>query len=231
MNVAFNSILNSLLDVFLPAECICCANIIHDNRFICPDCLQNFQPVPETLRLFEKKKKFGDKGLVQDFFPLYIFENHTEIQKTIHAIKYNGKYLVGRSMGRMLGQALIKQLGSLTPEAIIPVPLYKYRRFERGFNQSEYIAEGVSDILHIPLQTRWIKRIRNTGTQTHLSLEERQENVRNAFVSPCPQNFEGKHILLIDDVITTGATISECAKIFHKHGATSTIAASLALAE
>ena len=101
-------------------------------------------------------------------------------------------------------------------DIIVPVPLHWKRRIKRGYNQSYYIAKGISEATGIPVNTKIIKRIVNNPTQTHLSHSERQNNVNGIFKLKKPELIEGKHVLLVDDVITTGATTIECAKSMMK---------------
>ena len=101
-------------------------------------------------------------------------------------------------------------------DVIIPVPLHPRKRKARGYNQSEWIARGVSVITLIPVFTSGMVREKNTETQTHKSAFERWENVDGIFRVTIPEYFSGKHILIIDDVLTTGATIVACASAFDK---------------
>jgi ComF family protein len=114
---------------------------------------------------------------------------------------------------------------------IIPVPLHTLRRAERGYNQSYYIAKGLKSVLKIEILENLLKRRRFTDSQTHLSITERSENVKDAFVLKKNKKISGKNILLLDDVITTGATISECGKLLISGGAVKVFAVSVALAE
>lgn len=100
---------------------------------------------------------------------------------------------------------------------IIPVPLYKTRKRERGYNQSEVIGDAISKYINVPVKTEHLLRIRSTSTQTRMSREEREENVKQAF--SCPLNLANKKILLIDDVITTGSTTDACVKLLKQAGA------------
>jgi len=100
---------------------------------------------------------------------------------------------------------------------IVPVPLYKTRKRERGYNQSEEIAKALAKIIHIPVKSEHLLRIRSTLSQTKMSEKEREKNVRKAF--SCPVILTGKNILLVDDVITTGSTIEACVKALKSAGA------------
>ncbi len=112
-------------------------------------------------------------------------------------------------LGKELGKQLLDEQWNVN--AIIPVPLHKKKFAKRGFNQSEYIAEGVAEIMNLPIITNAVVRNRFTETQTDKTREQRIENVANAFSVKNASLVNGKHLLLIDDVLTTGATLESCA--------------------
>lgn len=112
----------------------------------------------------------------------------------------------------------------------MPVPLHKLKKAERGYNQSYYIAKGYSNILNIPVK-EVCRRIKYTVSQTGFNLKERKENMRNAFLPTNTKIISGKRIILVDDVITTGSTITECAKVLLDNGAGKVFAVSVALAD
>ena len=145
-------------------------------------------------------------------------------------MKYEGFEKLGVWLGRELGRAI----GSAGQRAdgLIPIPLHKRKFRERGYNQAELIARGVSEEIGIPVRTDLVRRWRFTETQTQLSLEQRQKNMEDAFeiVSDNQTEVSGKEYLIVDDVITTGATITSCARELVGAGALRVIAASSALA-
>ena len=118
-------------------------------------------------------------------------------------------------MGRFMAAELAGAGFFESIDVIIPVPLHPRKLRARGYNQTEYIARGVSEISGIPLDASSIIRIKFTETQTHKSIFERSENVDGVFRVISPEYFRGKHILIIDDVLTTGATTTACADAFH----------------
>jgi ComF family protein len=97
-------------------------------------------------------------------------------------------------------------------DAIVPLPLHWRRQLKRHYNQSHYIARGISQVTHIPIYKNVVRRVRNNPSQTHLTLRERIENVEGIFQLTRPELIAGKHILLVDDVTTTGSTLSSCAR-------------------
>lgn len=164
---------------------------------------------------------------VTGIFPIYLFEKEKALQHIIHSIKYEQNITLAKFMGRKMGNILIAENDSLKFDFIIPVPLHILKKSERGFNQSEYICKGISKILKTKLNKK-IKRVRFTQSQTKLNRIERAQNIEAAFKTN--YNFTGKNILLVDDVITTGATIIECAKALKSVGATNIYACSIARA-
>ena len=154
---------------------------------------------------------------------IFPFENATSyayfregglLQELIHLLKYSGKEKIGHWFGERLGLAI--QAVGWQPNVVMPVPLHKRRQAKRGFNQSESISIGIGQALNIPVVTNALLRVKNTHTQTDKTREERLKNVEGAFSLQNPENLEGKHVLLIDDVLTTGATIESVAKEVHK---------------
>jgi ComF family protein len=116
-------------------------------------------------------------------------------------------------------------------DLIIPVPIHHLKKAERGYNQSDFIAKGLSTALNIPYSSKSIKRIKYTESQTKLNMNERALNVSNAFKARSSNKLKGKNILVVDDVCTTGATLLECAKVLLGAGANSVYACSIAIAE
>lgn len=140
-------------------------------------------------------------------------------KELIHRFKYGKKIPLGKRLGRRLGETINDDSIFLKSDFLIPVPLHKSRYRERGFNQSEIIAEEISKATGLPFLKDMLKRKKNTKDQTNLSPQEREKNVRGAFVVTEPEMINGKKIILVDDVITTGATLSECARMLKQAGA------------
>ena len=138
------------------------------------------------------------------------FHKGSRIRRLIHRLKYDGVKEVGYELGKIYGLSL-KSSGFLDGiDIITPVPLHKSRKRTRGFNQSEIISAGISEATGLPVVTTALERTVATSTQTKRSREERWENVEGIFYLKNPTLLEGKHVLLVDDVITTGATIESC---------------------
>ncbi len=158
---------------------------------------------------------------------LGIFDDY--YQKLIHRFKYDKKILLGKRLAQSLGQVVAQDEDFANCELLIPVPLHPARYRERGFNQSEVLAEGVSRAMNLPLAKEILKRKKSTKDQTYLNVKQRAENVRDAFVVTQPEKINDKKVILVDDVITTGATLNECAKMLQKVGAKKIFAVTLAV--
>ncbi len=220
-----------ILDFFLPWFCISCnKKLIEQEKFICSECFCSIKEVDGNLLEKEYEIKFQSEGIISDFISLYLFEKDKALQSLIHDLKYRGNIRAGIYLGNLIAKNYGEKILNWRADFIIPVPLYHLKKAERGYNQSYYISRGISNILSIPINTKILKRIRYTVSQTELSLIERIENVRGAFSIKKKNLISNKTIILVDDVITTGATISECGKVFKENGASKIYALSVALA-
>jgi ComF family protein len=142
---------------------------------------------------------------------LYLFNKGGKIQHLIHQLKYRGKKEIGISLGKIYGQELkISPLFSLST-VIVPVPLHKNKLKKRGYNQSEAFAQGLAESMGIENYADALIRTHLTQTQTKKSRYERWQNVEEIFQVIAPDKLEGKHVLLVDDVVTTGSTLEACA--------------------
>ncbi len=139
------------------------------------------------------------------------------IQSLIHKFKYENTFALGQILAEMMVQAWPEW--SLPIDCIMPIPLHTKRLQDRGYNQSELLASQLSKQLQIPIDTQTLQRIRHTQPQVHLSASDRHANVANAFAVADNHDLKGKHILLIDDVLTTGATLTAAASVLQAAGA------------
>ncbi len=142
----------------------------------------------------------------------YVFPT-TEL---IKQLKYNDKLLLSEVLSRIVLN-MVKQENGHLPEVIIPVPIHPLRLMKRGFNQSALIAKTISKELNIPIDLKSCHRIRNTLQQTGFNKKQRRKNIRNAF--SVNGNFSAKHVAILDDVVTTGSTVNEMARVLQKAGA------------
>lgn len=140
----------------------------------------------------------------------FYFAKNELIQHLIHQLKYNHNLEIGIYLGEITGNTLLKSTRFEDIDYLIPLPLYPEKQFKRGYNQAEVICNGIHKSTMIPVMANNIVRQRATETQTRKHRAERWQNVAGSFVVTEPATLTGKHVLLIDDVITTGATIEAC---------------------
>lgn len=160
---------------------------------------------------------------------MYEFIKDGKFQTAIHHLKYQNKPKVGLLLGLELGKNLLKIDWFNEIDLIIPVPLHKMKKISRGYNQSLLIAKGIQKYSNKQLEPKLVKRVRFTKTQTKLTIEQRRENVLNAFKVNDRTKIFGKSILIVDDVCTTGSTSSELAKTLLQNGAKQVSLATLAV--
>lgn len=142
----------------------------------------------------------------------YFFHKGSVLQNIIHQFKYKGRKDLAVFMGNRMGEMLIDSVYFEEMDCIVPVPLYDLKEKKRGYNQAELLGRGIGEFLSVPVITDAVKRSFQTNTQTRLDRQDRWQNVKTAFKVEKPEKLEGRHILLVDDVITTGATIEACAE-------------------
>ena len=224
--------LTQLFDFFLPRFCAGCNNKLSTiENSICTECLVSIKPADKEKLEYEFDRNFRTPELISDFISLYIFEKEKALQNVLHNIKYNKKFLVGKFLGEKLAENFKDTFKKWNLDLIIPVPLHHLRIADRGFNQSDYIAIGISKVTSIKKDNLIIKRVRFTESQTLLNPLERKLNMENAFKVRNKKKIEQKTILLVDDIITTGATIKECAKVLLLNGAKKVYACSVAITD
>lgn len=225
-----NKGLAAVSDFFLPRFCPGCNNkLAADEELICSECLKDILIVEKQRLDYEFDRKFRSSAIIKDFYSHYIFEADKVLQNIIHSLKYNSKFKLGIFLGKILSQGIKSQNWQI--DLIIPVPIHHLKKAERGYNQSDFIVKGLSKSLNIPSSKKILKRIRYTQSQTRLNQKEREENVTDAFKVKKRRSIQGKNLLLVDDVITTGVTIQECGKVLRNAGANSVYACSVAIAD
>ncbi len=221
-----------IFDFFLPRLCFACGEKLSINdKILCPACFASLTKVPQDRMVKEFKRKFENDKVISGFASLFMFESEGALQKVIHELKYSKKFALGKYLGELITENLKFQINEFNPNIILPVPIHRLRKAERGFNQSYYIAKGIGKKLQVPVRPNLLKRKRYTETQTALSMDERKINVAEAFVVTNKKLIAGKRFLMIDDVITTGSTITECGRKLLESGADKIFAVSVGLAQ
>jgi len=148
---------------------------------------------------------------IQRAAALIYYEPRSEVAQIVYKLKYDNRPDIGEDMGRLMANEMEFARYFEDIDMLIPVPLSRKRLRQRGYNQSEQLAQGISDITHIPIANKVLRRKHFQQSQTHLSHWQRQENVKEMFELRDGSSLQGKHVLLIDDVCTTGATLTACA--------------------
>jgi ComF family protein len=142
----------------------------------------------------------------------WYFHKNSALQSLLFQLKYKSNKEVGLFIGKQMGALLAASERFASIDALVPVPLHPQALSKRGFNQAALICEGIGQVWHKPVLTGAIARTKHTSTQTKQTRAERWDNMENAFTIKDPTSINGKHLLIIDDVITTGATIEACGK-------------------
>ncbi|MDR0385026.1 MAG: ComF family protein, partial [Prevotellaceae bacterium] len=164
------------------------------------------------------EKLFWGKVDIKRACSLFYFRKGSDYRPLIHKLKYKGKYNIGLRLGEELGIYLEQSPLYSDLSMIVPVPLHPAKERQRGYNQSEAIASGISNITKLPVESRNLIRTKYTDTQTLKNAAERHENVQSVFDVRNKNSLNGQHILLIDDIITTGSTIESCVSTILKSG-------------
>ena len=202
-----------LIQLIYPNTCICChKHLVDTETFVCTLCLlelpaTNFHLIPHN----DLEKLFWGRINIERAIALFFYKKGGKTAKILHALKYHDTPEIAEFLGRYYGTFLKNFLKVNNIDAVVAIPLHKNKLRLRGYNQSEKLAAGLADSLAIENLSVFITRNKFTETQTKKSRLERSDNVNKVFEVNDIKMFENKHILLIDDVITTGATIDSCA--------------------
>ena len=222
-----------LAELFFPTLCITCGDrLISQEKFLCMNCWHDL-PVTNFHLNSENKvaQLFWGRVQIENATSFFSYKKGSKYQQLIHFIKYKGLKELGLETGRKFGFDLLDSEGFNTIDFIVPVPLHPRKQKKRGFNQSYWIAKGVAESLQKPVSNENLFRQVHTSTQTRKNRFERWQNVESIFSVNRPGEFQGKHILLIDDVITTGSTLEACAFQILKMENTKVSIATLAYAD
>lgn len=212
------NVFSDVIRLIYPKTCAACGNeLLGNEQAICFEC-RNDLPVTNFLNDDENPvaKKFWGRVTVQHAASIFYFRKESRIQQIFHELKYLDNQLVGIELGKLAAVELARAPWIQEIDFIIPVPLSDKKLYQRGYNQSEKIAEGLSEILKIPYLPDALVRHKHTQSQASLALKERIENVKDAFSLKCPEKLKGCHVLLLDDVMTTGSTLESCIQTLQK---------------
>jgi ComF family protein len=212
--------LRDLLSLFYPNVCAACGkSLFRHEQHLCNNC---YIHLPRSN--FHKARGNPVERIFWGRVPLlaagsyYLFNKGTRVQRLLHQLKYKGKQEAGETVGKWYGKELASVKEFSEADLIVPGPLHPRRLQQRGYNQSLCFAKGLSEELKIPVQENILKRKQFTSTQTKKGKFSRWENMEEMFECDPGQSLTSKHILLVDDVVTTGATLEACYHALSKNG-------------
>ena len=204
--------LADFVSLLFPQLCPACGeSLVAGEHIICTGCrfglpFTNFHLQPDNI----VAKQFWGKINAEAAYALYFFAKGGKVQNLMHHFKYKGMQQIGNLLGNIAGDQLARNDIFKTADIIIPVPLHKKRLRERGYNQSVCFAEGLAQKIKAVVDDNNLVRTKSTETQTHKSRFSRFENMQEVFAVLHPEKLKNKHILLVDDVVTTGSTLEAC---------------------
>ena len=206
------NLLDGFISLFYPQLCLSCGeNITPGEDAICISCQVK---LPKTGFHLEKENSFTDRFWgrvnIESGASFYHFSKEGRVQHLIHNLKYKGRYEVGIKLGNLYGKVLKKSPLYRNIDVIIPVPLHPKKELKRGYNQSVMFAKGLSETMEVEWKKNILISTKMSETQTKKSRLERLENVKDVFKINDVDFLKDKHVLIVDDVLTTGATLEAC---------------------
>jgi len=224
----------AIVDFLYPPQCLICTSPLVDrNVRVCPECRDSIVRLDPTDDLWrDSEDKISRDGLVDGLHSLFLFEKRGALQQALHHLKYGGMHSLGVQFGLDLGRSLAASGRISRVDFVVPVPLHGVKLRERGYNQSEKICSGISMAIGLPVVQRALRKTRHTPSQTALKLHQREANVKGVFNVTREKGkiIRGASILLVDDVLTTGATLRSCAHAMKTAEADSIFCATIAIA-
>ncbi len=208
--IATNQLRKALVHLLFPDLCLCCdQELVQGEQSVCWTCYQQL-PFTGFQNLKENPVSllFAGRLPIADATALCYFRKQGVVQHMLHALKYANKPEVGELLGSILGGQL--KAAGWQVDVVVPVPLHKARAHQRGYNQAAMIARGIAEALEVPCGEQVLRRNKFTETQTHKTRVERWQNVHDVFELVQPAMVKSRSVLLVDDVLTTGATLEAC---------------------
>ena len=200
-----------LFHLFFPHICLGCgSDVVDKESFICLQCINDLPHTNFAMHANNPiEKRFWGRMAITSATSEFYFSKSSPVQNLIHEFKYNGNKSVGYFLGTLMGKSILNS-NRFPVDAMIPLPLFEKKEKRRGYNQAEVLCNGIAEIINVPVIKNNVTRIVHIETQTKKGRLERWKNVEQTFVVSNPECLEGKHLLLVDDVITTGATLEAC---------------------
>ncbi len=226
-------IFEDILNIIFPKVCcICDQGLTKNEELICFHCRST---LPKAK--FEDPKDnevvhriYGKLNIEIGLAYLYFYKSGIT-QKLLHQLKYKNQPEIGLLLGNWIAHDILNYGMDKNLDLIVPVPLHKKKERKRGYNQSRHFAKGISELTNIPTDFDNLQRVHFSASQTHKSKEQRWKSVERAFHVKTAECFKDKHVLLVDDVMTTGATLEACGNEILKNGASALSLATIALAK
>ncbi|MFN3587756.1 MAG: ComF family protein [Spirosomataceae bacterium] len=222
----------SLLDILYPKLCITCENQLQINENqICTSCLLDL-PYTDTHKvgIIALENKFVGRVDVAKIFSFVRFSKKSGVQKLLHALKYKANEKIGNDIGVYYGKLIKKEVEEYKLDYLLPVPIHPKKLKTRGYNQAEVFSKGLSESLEIKTLTDVLLKTRETVSQTKENKQERFENIKGSFKIIEAGILKGKNIAIVDDVLTTGATLEEIAQILKNVGVSKVVIITIATA-
>lgn len=233
MNFDWRDWWKSFEHVLFPELCHACNMLLFEGEeFICASCRMTlpythdqYHPHPPV------EKVFAGRVPIKAASAYLQFRKKGPVQSMLHHLKYRGHHELGTLLGKMHAHQMLEKQVFNEIDICIPVPLHPKKLKSRGYNQAEAIAQGIAEVMNLPCESQSLQRATHTKSQTKKGKYARYENMREVFEVADPAKFYGKHVLLVDDVVTTGATLESCAHLLLENGAAGVSIACIAYAE
>ena len=210
---SIKDIFNSFIDTLFPRICPVCNNVLLSHeKHICTKCRIDIPITRYHMQEFNAMEQlFAGKTPIEKAVGYFFYEKGNPYSNILHNIKYRNNPQLGQYVAKLFAQELLSRDIFRDIDCIIPVPLHHRKKIQRGYNQSEYIAKGFSEVFNIPVHNNIIIAHKSHESQTNKGIYERWLNTQNIFSAQDTQVLENKHILIVDDVVTTGATLLSAA--------------------
>lgn len=203
----------NLFDLISPRQCAVCGNRLSPNEsLLCVSCDLELEATPFCESPYDNPmaRLFWGQFPIEKASAWFYYRSHGTPSKMIYDLKYHGEDMLGEDIGEEMARRHLATGFFNDIDAIVPIPITRERRRQRGYNQSEMLARGIGIATRLPVYHKVVTRQQFVKSQTHQSTWERRENVSGVFQLNSPEKIRGKHLLLVDDIVTTGSTIIAC---------------------